>query len=136
MHIVPVKSIEQHSMPCVHRLREGLKADWVACINRIRGLLADWATLSRRINIRYLGPHCKHTTRSERQGRFQKSSLFLVHAPEVARRFGGQCATCTVTPHRLAQPLPRKRPKAAAIEPCAGAASARARGRSLRAAGR
>ena len=80
MHIVPVKSIEQHSMPCVHRLREGLKADWVACINRIRGLLADWATLSRRINIRHLGPHCKRITRSVQQGRLQRSSLFLVHA--------------------------------------------------------
>ena len=37
MHLVPVKSIEQQSMLCVHRLREGYKADRVACINRIRG---------------------------------------------------------------------------------------------------
>ena len=27
MHFVPVKSIEQQSMLCVHRLREGYKAD-------------------------------------------------------------------------------------------------------------
>ena len=40
MHFVPAKSIEQQSMLCVHRLREGYKADRVACINRIRGLLA------------------------------------------------------------------------------------------------
>jgi transposase len=42
MHFVPVKSIEQQSMLCVHRLREGLKAERVACINRVRGLLAEF----------------------------------------------------------------------------------------------
>ena len=42
MHFVPVKSIEQQSMLCVHRLREGFKADRTACINRIRGLLAEF----------------------------------------------------------------------------------------------
>ena len=42
MHFVPVKTIEQQSMLCVHRLREGLKADRTACINRIRGLLAEF----------------------------------------------------------------------------------------------
>jgi transposase len=42
MRFVPVKSVEQQSMLCVHRLREGLKADRVACINRIRGLLAEF----------------------------------------------------------------------------------------------
>jgi transposase len=42
MHFVLVKSIEQQSMLCVHRLREGLKADRTACINRIRGLLAEF----------------------------------------------------------------------------------------------
>jgi transposase len=40
MLFVPVKSIEQQSMLCVHRLREGFKAERTACINRIRGLLA------------------------------------------------------------------------------------------------
>ena len=40
MHFVPAKSIEQQSMLCVHRLREGFKAERTACINRIRGLLA------------------------------------------------------------------------------------------------
>ena len=42
MHFVPVKSVEQQSMLCVHRLREGLKADRTACINRLRGLLAEF----------------------------------------------------------------------------------------------
>ncbi len=42
IHFIPVKSIEQQSMLCVHRLREGLKAERTACINRIRGLLAEF----------------------------------------------------------------------------------------------
>jgi len=42
MHFVPIKSVAQQSMLCVHRLREGLKADRTACINRIRGLLAEF----------------------------------------------------------------------------------------------
>jgi transposase len=42
MRFVPVKSVEQQSMLCVHRLREGIKADRTACINRIRGLLAEF----------------------------------------------------------------------------------------------
>lgn len=37
MHFVPIKSIDQQSILCVHRLREGFKADRVACINRVRG---------------------------------------------------------------------------------------------------
>lgn len=42
MHFVPIKSIEQQSLLCVHRLREGFKAERTACINRIRGLLAEF----------------------------------------------------------------------------------------------
>ena len=42
MRFIPVKSIEQQSMLCVHRLREGLKEDRTACINRIRGLLTEF----------------------------------------------------------------------------------------------
>jgi transposase len=42
MHFVPIKSIEQQSMLSIHRLREGFKAERVACINRIRGLLAEF----------------------------------------------------------------------------------------------
>jgi transposase len=42
MRFIAVKSIEQQSMLCVHRLREGIKEDRIACINRIRGLLAEF----------------------------------------------------------------------------------------------
>jgi transposase len=42
MRFIPVKSIERQSMLCVHRLREGLKEDRTACINRIRGLLGEF----------------------------------------------------------------------------------------------
>lgn len=42
MRFIPVKSVEQQSMLCVHRLREGLKTDRTACINRIRGLLLEF----------------------------------------------------------------------------------------------
>jgi transposase len=42
VHFVPVKSVEQQSVLCVHRLREGLKEERTACINRIRGLLAEF----------------------------------------------------------------------------------------------
>jgi transposase len=42
MRFIPVKSVEQQSMLCVHRLREGLKEDRTACINRIRGLLLEF----------------------------------------------------------------------------------------------
>jgi len=42
MHFVPIKTAEQQSLLCVHRLREGFKAERTACINRIRGLLAEF----------------------------------------------------------------------------------------------
>ena len=42
MRFVPVKSIEQQSLLCLHRVREGIKADRAACINRIRGLLLEF----------------------------------------------------------------------------------------------
>ena len=42
MHFVPAKSVEQQSMLCIHRLREGFKTERTACINRIRGLLAEF----------------------------------------------------------------------------------------------
>lgn len=42
MRFIPIKSVEQQSMLCVHRLREGIKADRTACINRIRGLLLEF----------------------------------------------------------------------------------------------
>lgn len=42
MRFVPVKSIEQQSMLCIHALREGMKEERTGCINRIRGLLAEF----------------------------------------------------------------------------------------------
>jgi transposase len=42
IHFVPVKTVEQQSLLCIHRLREGFKTDRTACINRIRGLLAEF----------------------------------------------------------------------------------------------
>lgn len=45
MRFVPVKSVEQQSMLCVHRLREGIKEDRTACISRIRGLLLEFGVV-------------------------------------------------------------------------------------------
>lgn len=42
MRFVPVKSIDQQSVMSVHRLREGIKEERTGCINRIRGLLAEF----------------------------------------------------------------------------------------------
>jgi transposase len=42
MRFVPVKSAQQQGTMCVHRLREGYKEERTACINRIRGLLAEF----------------------------------------------------------------------------------------------
>src|SRR5207344_1190041 len=42
MRFVPVKTVEQQSVLCVHALREGMKEERTACINRIRGLLAEF----------------------------------------------------------------------------------------------
>ena len=42
MRFVAIKTLSQQGMLCVHRLREGLKSERTACINRIRGLLAEF----------------------------------------------------------------------------------------------
>ena len=42
MRFVPAKTTAQQGLLCVHRLREGLKEDRTACVNRIRGLLAEF----------------------------------------------------------------------------------------------
>lgn len=42
MRFVAIKTASQQGMLCVHRLREGLKEERTACINRIRGLLAEF----------------------------------------------------------------------------------------------
>jgi transposase len=42
MRFVPVKSTAQQGILALHRLREGYKEERTACINRIRGLLAEF----------------------------------------------------------------------------------------------
>ena len=42
MRFVPIKTVSQQGVLCVHRLREGLKEERTACTNRIRGLLAEF----------------------------------------------------------------------------------------------
>src|SRR6218665_4017742 len=42
MRFVPVKTPEQQGWQGIHRLRQGYQEDRTACINRIRGLLAEF----------------------------------------------------------------------------------------------
>lgn len=42
MPFIAIKSVQQQGNLCVHRLREGLKAERTACINRIRGLSTEF----------------------------------------------------------------------------------------------
>ena len=42
MRFVPVKTVEQQGVMSLHRIREGLKEERTACINRIRGVLAEF----------------------------------------------------------------------------------------------
>jgi transposase len=42
MRFVPIKSIEQQSVLCLHRVRQGFVEERTATINRIRGLLAEF----------------------------------------------------------------------------------------------
>jgi transposase len=41
MRFVPIKTVEQQGLMMLHRQREGFKEDRTACINRIRGALAE-----------------------------------------------------------------------------------------------
>ena len=45
MRFVPVKTPQQQAMLSAHRLREGYKEERTACINRIRGLLAEFGVV-------------------------------------------------------------------------------------------
>ena len=47
MRFVPVKTLEQQAQLAVHWLREGYKEERTACINRIRGLLAEFGLVFR-----------------------------------------------------------------------------------------
>ena len=42
MRFVPVKTPEQQGIMSLHRIREGFKEERTACINRIRGVLAEF----------------------------------------------------------------------------------------------
>jgi transposase len=42
MRYVPIKSCEQQGVMSLHRIREGFKEERTACINRIRGVLAEF----------------------------------------------------------------------------------------------
>ena len=42
MRFVPEKTTAQQGLLCVHRLREGLKQERTACVNRIRGILTEF----------------------------------------------------------------------------------------------
>jgi transposase len=58
MHFVPIKSVEQQSMLCVHTLREGIKAERTACINRIRAMLSEFGLVfaKKTLNLRQALP--------------------------------------------------------------------------------
>lgn len=45
MRFVSIKSTQQQAVLSVHRLREGYKEERTACINRIRGLLAEFGVI-------------------------------------------------------------------------------------------
>jgi transposase len=42
MRYVPIKSCEQQGVMSLHRIREGFKEERTACVNRIRGVLAEF----------------------------------------------------------------------------------------------
>ena len=42
MRFVPIKTCEQQAVMSLHRMREGYKEERTACINRIRGVLAEY----------------------------------------------------------------------------------------------
>jgi len=45
MRFVPIKSCEQQGVMSLHRVREGLKEERTGCINRIRGVLAEFGLI-------------------------------------------------------------------------------------------
>jgi transposase len=45
MRYVPIKTAEQQGVMALHRIREGFKEERTACINRIRGVLAEFGVV-------------------------------------------------------------------------------------------
>jgi transposase len=70
MHFVPIKTIEQQSMLCIHRLREGFKQERNACTNRIRGLLGEFGLVfaQKTINLRQALPDVIENASNEMGG--------------------------------------------------------------------
>ncbi|KNH09912.1 Transposase [Candidatus Burkholderia brachyanthoides] len=48
IHDVPLKSAQQQAVTSLHKIREGLKEERTACINRIRGLLYEFGVMRSR----------------------------------------------------------------------------------------
>ena len=52
MRFVPVKSLEQQAVLCLHRVHKGFVEERTATLNRIRGLLAEFGfVIARRANV-------------------------------------------------------------------------------------
>ena len=45
MRFVPVKSVDQQGVLCLHRVRQGFIEERTATINRIRGLLSEFGVV-------------------------------------------------------------------------------------------
>ena len=55
MNFVPPKTLAQQGILCVYRLREALKEERTACINRVRGLLAEFGVVLPQTHPPYFG---------------------------------------------------------------------------------
>ncbi len=75
MRFVPIKSTEQQAVLAVHRLREGYKEERTACINRIRGLLAEFG---------FVFPQSPQALRSQLADVIEDASNELPHLARVA----------------------------------------------------
>ena len=75
MRFVPIKSAEQQAVLAVHRLREGYKEERTACINRIRGLLAEFGLVF---------PQSPQALRSQLADVIEDASNELPHLARVA----------------------------------------------------
>ncbi len=75
MRFVPIKSTEQQAVLAVHRLREGYKEECKACINRIRGLLAEFGLVF---------PQSPQAQRSQLADVVEDASNELPHLARVA----------------------------------------------------
>ncbi len=75
MRFVPIKSTEQQAVLAVHRLREGYKEERTACINRIRGLLAEFGLVF---------PQSPQALRSQLADVIEDASNELPHLARVA----------------------------------------------------